>query len=170
MVVRLGFRNAAANNIFTDQGIDTLEEVELLTGLGISDLMKTIRSGGHQISYPSNAGDMIYAPGHLISNLAEYNFKLLAYFLRHSVRISRKIPIAEITRQIVRSITDIRDEERNHMDTDTKLSVLIGNWSKLQDAIRECLYRYQGTKKTHLAYVCRDEINPSVEATNTYTN
>ena len=42
MMVRIRYSNAASDNIFMDQGIDTLEEVALLTGEGISDLMKTI--------------------------------------------------------------------------------------------------------------------------------
>ena len=89
--------------------------------------MKTIQRGGHQITDLSNTGDMICAPGHLISNLEEENVKLLANFLRHLVRVSRKITMAETTGPIVRSITDICDEERNHTNTDTKPLVLTGN-------------------------------------------
>ena len=47
MMVCLGFSNAASNNIFMDQVINTLDEVAFLTGEGISDLMKTIQRGGH---------------------------------------------------------------------------------------------------------------------------
>ena len=134
---RLGFSNEAANNIFTDQGINYLEEVELLTGEGISYLMKTIRCGGHHIPDVTNPGAMIFSPVHLISNLAEENFNLLVYFLRHSTRVSRTVTMAEITRNRVRSISEIRDEEKNHTDPTTKTEILTGNWQKMQDAISE---------------------------------
>ena len=142
MMVRIRYSNAASDNIFMDQGIDTLEEVALLTGEGISDLMKTIWRRGHQIPDPDNDGDMIRALGHLISKLAEENFKLLSYFIRHSVRVSITITLTEIKRPIVISITDICDEERKHTNPDTKPSVLTGNWSKTQDAIREWIHHY----------------------------
>ena len=78
--------------------------------------------------------------------------------------------MAETTRPIVISITDIRDEERNYTNPDTKPLVLTCNWSKTQYAIQEWLLCYQGTKKTPLAYVCRDNINPPAEAPNPSTN
>ena len=108
-----------------------------MTGEGISDLMKTIRRGGHQIPDVANPGAIIRAPGHLISNLVKENFKLLDYFLIYSTRISRAVVMAEIIRKKVRSVAEICDEEKNHTDPTTKPSILTGIWSKTQDAIRE---------------------------------
>ena len=56
------------------------------------------------------------------------------------------------------------DQEKNNEDLDTKNLVLTVNWYKTQDAIREWLLRYHGTKKAPLAYVACDEINPPDEA------
>ena len=158
---RLGFSDESANNILTNQGIDYLEEVEFLTGEGISNLMKTVRCGGHQILDVANPGAMIHAPGHLISNLAEDNFKLLAYFLCHSTRVSRTVAMAKITKNKVRSIADIRDEEKNHTDSTTKPEILTGNWSKTQDEICEWLRRYQRNNHSPISYVCRDKYQTS---------
>ena len=69
----------------------------------------------------------------------------------------------EITRNKVRSITKIRDEENNHTYPTTKPAILTGNWSKTQDAICEWLRRYQGNKHSLIAYVGRDDINPPLE-------
>ena len=72
--------------------------------------------------------------------------------------------MANVTRAKVRSISKIRDEEKNHVDPTTKPSVLTGDWSKTQDVIREWLRRYQGTNNAPLAYLIRDYINPPPEA------
>ena len=72
--------------------------------------------------------------------------------------------MAEITRNRIRSIAEICDEEKNQTDPTTKPSILTVNWSKTQNAIREWLSRYQGNKHSSLAYVCRDNINPPPEA------
>ena len=133
MMIRLGLSNEADNNIFTDQGIDYLEEVEFLTGEGISHLMKKIRRGGHQIPDVANPGAMIPAPGNLIPKFSKENSKLIAYFLRHSTRVSRTVAMAEITRNNVSSIAEIRDEEKNHTDPTTKPEILTGNCENISN-------------------------------------
>ena len=70
----------------------------------------------------------------------------------------------EITWVLVCSIVDLCDEENDHVDSDTKPSVLTGNWSKTQDAIREWLRRYLGAKKYPLEYLVRDDLNPKPQA------
>ena len=47
MMNRLGFSIAAAEHIYTNQGIDLLEELACLSVEVISNLMKAIRRGGH---------------------------------------------------------------------------------------------------------------------------
>ena len=79
MMNRLGFINAVEEHIYTDQGIDLLEEAEFLTGEGISNLMKTVRRGEHKIPDPENLSQVMRATKFLVSNMAEENFKLLAY-------------------------------------------------------------------------------------------
>ena len=70
MMNHLGFSNAAAEHIYTDQGINLLEEVVFLSVEGISNLMRTVRRRGHGIEDPDNLGNMIQAPGFLVYNLA----------------------------------------------------------------------------------------------------
>ena len=89
MMSRLSFSNDAANHIFTEQGIDLLEEIAFLSSKGISNLLKTVCCGGHQIIDPNDAERKIPAHGFLVSNLTENNFKLLAYYLRHMERTSQ---------------------------------------------------------------------------------
>ena len=60
-------------------------------------------------------------------NLAKENFKLLAYCVCHGVRVSRKVTMPVIYQEIVCSIVNLGDEEKDHVDPDTKPSVLTGN-------------------------------------------
>ena len=62
------------------------------------------------------------------------------------------------------------DQEKNNEDLDTKNLVLTVNWYKTQDAIREWLRCYHGTKKAPLMYVASDEINLPDEADDLSTN
>ena len=118
MMNPLGFINAVEEHIYTYQGIDLLEEAEFLTGEGISNLMKTVCKGGHGIPDPENLGQVMRAPGFLVSNLDEENFKLLAYYIRHGVRVSMTVTMPEITGVLVRSIAYLRYEEKYHVNPD----------------------------------------------------
>ena len=128
MMRRLGFSNEASKNLFTNQGIDCLEKFSFLIGKGISNMMKTIRHCGHQIT---DVG-----PRHLISNLAKENVKLLAYLLRHSTIFYRTFTMAEITRKRVRSISEIRNEENNPTDPTTKSEIITGNYSSSYERLQ----------------------------------
>ena len=97
--------------------------------------MKTVCRGGHKIPDPENLGQVMRAPGFLVSNLAEENSKLLAYYIHHGVRVARTVTIPEITWLLVRSIR-----------------------------------HYLGAKKSPLAYLVRDELNPKPEADNPSAN
>ena len=70
----------------------------------------------------------------------------------------------------MRSLRNLRDQEKNHEDPDTKPSVLTGNCFKTQDEIREWLRCYHGTKKAPLTYVVCDETNPPDKGDNPSTN
>ena len=137
MINNLGFSNDAANHILVEQQIDSLDEIAFLDAAGISNLLKSVRRGGHQIPDPENPGQVINAHGFLVSNLAEENHKLLAYYLRHTERVSRVPAMPTVVQATFIGMVNQREEEKDHTDPDTKPSVLNGKWSKTQDAIRE---------------------------------
>ena len=151
MMKRLGFSNTASEHIYTDEGIDSLKEVAFLSGEGISNLMKTVQRGGHKIEDLANLGNMIWALGFCVSNLAEENFKMLDYYVLHGVRVFRTVNMPANSREIVCSILNLRETEKDHVDPDTKPSVLPGYWSKTQYAIHKWLSQYRGAKKSPLA-------------------
>ena len=99
-LARLGFSSKAAGFITDDQGLDTLDELQVLTNDEIESLCKVVRRPGGTVPNP-NTGD----PGQLatLSNpweqvplQAELNLKLAFYYLRFKDRTSRVVGSPEI--------------------------------------------------------------------------
>jgi hypothetical protein len=86
-LVRIGFLEAAALAIVEEQGIDSLEEIRLLSDDEISNLGKLLRRPGGTVPGAAGvAGPLIPNPGIQVNARAETNMKLLAFYLRHQVR------------------------------------------------------------------------------------
>jgi hypothetical protein len=84
-LVRIGFTQEAAANIFEDQGISTVSDLEALTDKEASDLCRVVRKpGGVSATDPTKANY-----GHVISLKAETNMKMACYWARHNKRTSR---------------------------------------------------------------------------------
>ena len=83
-LVRIGFVDAAAGAIVEDQGIDSLEEIRLLTDNEITNLSKLFRRPGRTVPGVGGAAAAPVAnPGIQVNARAENNMKLLAFYLRH---------------------------------------------------------------------------------------
>jgi ribosomal protein S13 len=97
-LVRIGFLDAAAQAITDEQGIDSLEEIRLLSDDEISNLAKLIcRPGGVIPGQVNAAGNAVPNPGIQVNARAETNLKLAAFYLRHQVRIGRTVTQADVT-------------------------------------------------------------------------
>jgi hypothetical protein len=98
---RLGFSNAAAEFIVTEQNLDDLAEFALLTDAEVENLCKVIRRPGGVIPNPNAAAAgqpaTVANPGIAVSLRAENNLKLACYFLRYKQRASRTVAPADIT-------------------------------------------------------------------------
>ena len=127
MMNRLGFSKKSANHIFDEQGTDLLEEIAFLSIEGTTNLLKTVRCGGHQIIDSNDEARTIPVPGFLVSNLAEDNFNLLAYYLRHTEITSRTVNMVLIERSAVRALRSIRKQGNNHEETEKNPLVFTGN-------------------------------------------
>ena len=106
--VRLGFTNAAAQNITNDQDIDSLGELKVLRDEDVVNLCKVVRRPGGMIANPQagapGAPAIIPNPGILVSLRAETNLKLASYWLRHQERVSRLVTAVEIQLGTTRSL------------------------------------------------------------------
>ena len=118
-LVRMGTTAEVANEITVTQGIDTIDELCILTDDEVETLCRAIRRPGGLIPNPAfNAAGgaaaalaagipaQITNTGHVISARAENNIKLAAYFLRFKERTSRTPDAASITLANVRSLLD----------------------------------------------------------------
>ena len=167
MYNRLGFDNPGPVHIVTDQGINTLDELENLDDAGVKSLCQALRKPGGTVPNP-NAGAAgapatVPNPGYNVSIKAEENLKLAAYYLRHQKRVSRDVTIALITPLLVRKFKDLKKAEEEHKDPSEKPTISDKNWSKTLEEIEEYLRNHLGHTKVPLSYIVRRDVEVAVD-------
>ncbi|KAI2510102.1 hypothetical protein MHU86_4269 [Fragilaria crotonensis] len=159
-LVRIGFVDAAAQAIVEEQGIDSLDEIRLLSDDEITNLGKLLRRPGGTVPGAAGAGGpAVPNPGIQVNARAETNLKLLAFYLRHKLRTSRSIAPAAVTLESIRSIRELRDFEATYKPSDDVPTINAKDWPKTMESILEYLRSYLGDKKIPLAYVVRKDEN-----------
>ena len=164
---RLGFTVEAATRITDTQGIDSVEELLLLTDHDVENLCKALKRPGGTIQV---AGANQPDPGVQVSLRAETNMKLACYFLRHRVRISRVSHAADITIANTRSVREMKLTEENHENPSDPPTISHKDWPKTMEAIEEYLRNYLGETGIPLAYVVRKDEAVPPEADDPATN
>jgi hypothetical protein len=171
MLVRIGFTNPAALVSVEDQGMDTLEEIQLLTDDEIENLCKVIRRPGGTIPGPNPGDAPVNDPGTPVRLRAENNLKLLAFYLRHQKRISKVVNVANVTLKTIRTLRGLRDFEMTYKAPDNPPTINPKDWPKTMESIHEYLRSYLGKQKIPLAYVVRkDEAVPIIEPKGGYAS
>ena len=99
-LTRLGFSAKASVSVTNDQGLDTLDDLKVLTNDEIESLCKVVRRSGGTVLNP-NAGDTgqpatLSNPGEKVLLGAELNLKLACYYLRFKDQTSRVVGSPEI--------------------------------------------------------------------------
>ena len=79
MFQRLRFTNAAAAALTDEQGLDSLEELGLMTDDDAFNVCKILKRPGGTTT--NDNGDVIANPGHNVSLKAEKNLKLAVFFV-----------------------------------------------------------------------------------------
>lgn len=157
---RIGFTQAAAQSIVTDQGIDDASEVALLNDEEVTNLCKVVRRPGGAVANPdANAqGQPAQIPnnGHQVSLRAENNLKLTSYYLRHRIRISRPLAMNDVDLATIRGMRALKESEEAHEDPDAP-EFNPKNWTKTLEDIVEHLGSVLGVTGIPLAYVLRTE-------------
>jgi hypothetical protein len=170
-LARIGFLEAVTQAFTDEQGIDSLEEIRLLSDDEISNLAKLLRRPGGVVPGQVNAaGNAVPNPGIQVNARAETNLKLVAFYLRHQVRIGRTVTPADVTLENIRSIRELRDYEGTWKASNDTPVINAKDWPKTMEAIHGYLRSYLGDKMIPLAYVVRkDEAVPTVEPEGGYT-
>jgi len=150
---RLGFTQEAATSIVDVQGIDSLEELRILSDSDVENLCKVVRRpGGTLIA----GGEEVPNRGISVSLRAENNAKLAAFWLRHRERISRPTAHADVQLPAVRLMIPIRESEKAYEPDETLPKINAKDWPKTMDAILEYLRTRLGERMIPLAYVVRE--------------
>jgi hypothetical protein len=163
-MVRIGFTVEAAQALVEEQGMDSLDEIKLLTDDEIESLCKVIRRPGGMIPAPpggpAGGAANIPSPGVSVNLRAEGHLKLLAFYLRHQARVSRVVQIAEVTLNSIRTVRELREYESTYKaPTETNLpSINTKDWPKTMESIEEYLRSYLRERKIPLAYVIRKSV------------
>ncbi len=138
-MVRIGFTEMAAQALVDEQGMDTLEEIKLLTDDEIESLCKVIRRPGGMIPAPpggaAGGAAKIPNPGVPVNQRAEGHLKLLAFYLRHQARISRTVTVAQVTLEAIRTVRELREFESTYKNPDDLPTINAKDWPKTMEAI-----------------------------------
>jgi hypothetical protein len=166
----LGFTVAAAAEVVTGQGYDSLDALSELTDSTILDLVSTIRKPGGMISntavppVPLN----IPNPGINIGHRAVTNLKLAAFVVRHYERTSRPLdnPAATLGINNLRSFISLKNAEDAYTDPDSP--PVLEKVERIRDHIENLdshLLKTLGMAKAPLAYIVRptDVVPPSAQ-------
>ncbi|KAI2510528.1 Reverse transcriptase (RNA-dependent DNA polymerase) [Fragilaria crotonensis] len=156
-LTRIGFSEAAAQAIVEDQGIDSLDEIKLMTDIEIESLCNIVRRPGGTIPAIGGApgAAAIQNPGVSVNQRAEGHLKLLSFYLRHQARVSRTVTAADITLKTIRSVRDLREFESTYKAPTETPTINAKDWPKTMESIEEYLRSYLGERKIPLAYVIR---------------
>jgi hypothetical protein len=155
----MGFTNPMATCITTEQGINSLEELEDVEDKAVERLCQALKKPGRTVPNP-NAGApgapaQIPNPGFNVSIKAEENLKLAAYLVRHQRRISRPSTVAAITIEAVRKFKEMKAAEESHKDPTEKPIINDKNWQRTLDDVEEYLRNHLVQTHIPLSYVVR---------------
>ena len=152
---RLGCTAAAATAIIDEHEINRIEELRFLMD---ADVERNIKRPGGVAAAPAAGANL----GHMISQRAQNNISLAAYWLRHSDRISRVRQQADITVVNICSIRALRDAADNYKDA-TPPVIDDKDWPRAMDALREYFCNTNGITIIPLLYVVREQEAPMDE-------
>ena len=107
----------------------------------------------------------IQNPGVPVNLRAESNLKLLSFYLRHQVRISRGVTVANITLESIRSTRELREFESSYSNPDDPPTIHTKDWPKTMESIEEYLCSVLGERKIPLAYVIHKNAAVADDAT-----
>eukprot|EP00543_Licmophora_paradoxa_P009148 CAMPEP_0202448362 /NCGR_PEP_ID=MMETSP1360-20130828/7172_1 /ASSEMBLY_ACC=CAM_ASM_000848 /TAXON_ID=515479 /ORGANISM="Licmophora paradoxa, Strain CCMP2313" /LENGTH=287 /DNA_ID=CAMNT_0049065891 /DNA_START=408 /DNA_END=1272 /DNA_ORIENTATION=- len=165
MLQGIGFTQAAADEMYDNQGINSIEELRILDDDAVTTLCKTLRRPGGVD--PNGAG---VNPGVAVSARAEINLKLAVYHIKHQERVSRSVTYANATLVTIRKLTRQRDMENKSESVVDAPKIDPKDWAKTMEAIIEWLGTFRGVTGAPLSYTVRKNLEPAAEASDPSTN
>ena len=125
--------SAEASLVITDaQGIDCMEELDILTEGYIENLCKVARIPGgiNPINNVSNLGIQVYLR-------SENNLNLSRFFLKDKVRTGMVAVATDITLDNVRLLRELKESKRGHKDPVVSPVIDANNWPETMEILEE---------------------------------
>ena len=138
---RIGFSAEAVLVIIDTQGIDFMEELDILTDGEIENLCKFIRMPGG-INPITNVAKL----GLKVSLRADKNLTLASFFLKNKIRTGRVALATDITLDNVRLLHDLKESKKEHTDPLVSPVIYAKNWPKTMESLEEYLRGHNGFK------------------------
>ena len=108
----LGCSGCTAKAMVEDQGIDTLEDLCFLKDAVVETLCKNVKCPGSAAGGNNRGANL----GHLVSQKAEMNINLAAYYLQYSEKIFQAHPPSDLTIQAIHTIRESHGSNGNWDD------------------------------------------------------
>jgi hypothetical protein len=166
----IGFTQAAALEVVTGQGYDSLDTLAELTDDTISDLISTVRKPGGTIANTAvpPIPPRIPNPGLNVGHRATTNLKLAAFVARHYIRTSRPMnnPVATLAPNSLRLFVGLKNAEDAYSEPDGL--PVIERIERIRDHIENIdahLLKTLGMARVPLSYVVRADatVPPSAQ-------
>ena len=150
MGVNLGFTQDACNSIFTDQGVNSIQNMGSLSDGDVTNLMRVVRK-------PGGGND-----GQAVSFMAERAFCTACYMIRHRQQVQRPVTFNDIRiNQLEPHIIQrtIEEEQRNLPQPDVPKIDFVDH-PKCLEMVDNYLSQLRGVRGIPLSYVMRQRLVP----------
>ena len=147
-----------------EEGLSVITDFVDFDDESIKVLCSSIRKPGGTIPDPANNANRIPNPGHSIPAICEKRLKQAAYGARLYDSIGRAIENTSLTRNRLKLFQEHRDITDNHKEPE-KLPVVSKTFPimKAMDLVPNHLRDRLGVEKVSLAYVIREDSEPTAE-------
>jgi hypothetical protein len=162
----LGFIEAAATYLTGTCGIDSLDEIAYLDGIGdVDTTIKGVTNPGGTVT--TGKGNKMFTSrnnGISVSIGAVAKLKLCAYFFKHMERVQRQRIANALNLVLVRSYRDQQRHEVGVKKTDEEPEINDKDWPRTLEKIKEYLASQYGVTGATLDYVVHPYIAVTPEA------
>ena len=161
---RIGFASSAATKITTDQGINLVDELNILDDNTSYYMCKVLR---RPVGLLANG---VTDPRVKVSARDEDNIKFSIYYVKHHEWVSRTFNIVTFTLPNILNLLKQRENDKNHTEPETTPKIESKDRPKTLEAIEEYLHQFRGMNDVPMSYVVQIKLQKNYSADDTITD